>query len=172
MSGTRIAITSGDTAGNSRRAATHYGRRGIEDKFGSGHAIKQGEEIAEFNFGFDDLPVFDLDALALRLPDNAQMVKSELIVLEAFVGGTNLKVGTVQADDGTVIDADGLHAVILTAALTADSIHVGGGAQVGALVTPQSQVEVVTTGTYTAGRAQLKVTYEPRLLRLDPSNSN
>lgn len=173
MSGTRIAITTGSTAGNKRRAATHYGRRNIEGKFGSGHAISQGTERAEFTFSFDDLPVFDIDALALRLPENSIMKRAVLKVVTPFAGGTSLAVGTVQADDGTVIDADGLIAATVTANIDAvGDVVVGAGAQLDSNVLLQSQVAVVAVGTFTAGKAILTVDYEPQLLRDDDSNSN
>lgn len=163
MSGVRIAIVSGPTAGNSRRAATHYGRRETESKFGSAHVIAHGKEVVEFTFDFDSLPVFDLDALALRLPVGMVPLRATLKVLVPFAGGTSLAVGLVQADDGTEIDADGLIvATALTSIDAAGDYIVGGGSSLNANVALQSQVEVVAVGTFTAGKALLRVEYEPQ----------
>jgi hypothetical protein len=160
----RESITSGDTAGNSRRAATHYGPREIEDKIPSVHAKVQDNGEIKVTFSYDDLPAFGLDQAILRIPAGSVIKRAYLRVHTAFVGGTNLVAGLYQPDS-TVVDADGLHTAILTAALTASSYHVGGGAVVGTPLAVDAQLVVATTGTYTAGKATLVVEYEPNYAR-------
>lgn len=160
----RESITSGVTAGSKRRAATHYGSRDIEDKIPSKHAAVQDNEEQKVTFSFDDLPAFGEDEAILRIPAGAVVVRAYLRVHEAFVGGTDLVTGLYEPD-GTVVDADGLHAAILTAALTDGSYHEGAGALVGTALAVEGQLVVATTGTYTAGKATLVVEYEPDYAR-------
>lgn len=157
----RIAITSGDTAGSSRRAATHYGRRGEEGGALSEHNVKAGLFKQVTTFRYDQLPTADLDALVQKLPAGSRVLSAKLIVQEDFVGGTSLAVGTSQPD-GTVIDADGLVAATVTATLVDGAYVDGAGAQVGAAtgLTTDACVTVTAVGTYTAGEATLVVEYE------------
>jgi hypothetical protein len=161
----RESITSGASAGNKRRAATHYGTREVQDKIGSKYAGKHGEEVYEVTFNYDDLPAEGLDEAILRIPVGARVTAATLHVVTAFAGGTSLTVGLNQPD-GTVIDADGL----ITAAnaplanIDADSDVIDGtGVLVGAVtgLAAEGQVVVAASGTFTAGKATVRVTFEP-----------
>ena len=159
---TRIAITAGATAGNGRRAATHYNGRGIEDVLGSGYTTQHGEEVLEYTFSFDDQPVGGLDAAIPRIPALARIVSAEIKVLTAGVGFTTLDVGLIEPD-GTTIDVDGLDVDIAVAALAAGATIAMDGALVGTVVTPQSQLIVANVGgTATAGKYRIRIVYDPQ----------
>ena len=165
---TRIAITTGASGGSSRRAATHYGAREIEDVLPGRYADNQGRKVYEYTFSFDDLPVPGLDEAILRFPANSRIITATLRVHIAFAGGTSYNIGVTQPD-GTAIDADGIDAAIATAAIDAvgetvvcDGALVGNTAGIG---TAAGQVDIVATGTYTAGKATLAVEFEELLDR-------
>lgn len=142
----------------------------------------------EIRFGYDDLPGWSAssvnDAVKRALPAHAAILDAVLRVEEAFVGGTSLEVGTVNAATGTVVDADGLipAAVGVTANLALGNLISGRGAQVieapdatgaatvdgdgvytvsatGPIANVATLVRVAAVGTYTAGRARLTVRY-------------
>jgi hypothetical protein len=161
---TRVSITAGATAGSKRRAATHYGPREIEDVIGSKYQRDHNEEVLEIAFSYDDLPTNGLDEAIHRIPANAHIKEATLRVITAFAGGTSYNIGLNQPD-GTVIDADGIDAAVLTAAIDAvgetvlcDGALVNNTAGIG---TAEGQVVIAATGTYTAGKAVLKVVYTP-----------
>ena len=113
--GTRISITTGASGGSSRRAATHYGTREIEDKLPSKYAGANGKGILDYTFSYEDLPVEGLDEAILRLPANARIFRATLRIHTAFAGGTSYNFGLQEAD-GSVIDADGIDAAVALAA--------------------------------------------------------
>lgn len=159
----RVSITAGATAGSLRRAATHYGTRDVEDVLGSKYAGKHGVDVLELTFSFDDLPTTGQDQAILRLPANSRIKTATLTVITAFAGGTSYNIGLSQPD-GTVIDADGIDAAVATAAIDAvgetvacDGALVANTAGIGA---NDAQVTVAATGTYTAGKARLRIEYE------------
>ncbi len=158
----RIALTTGATGGSSRRAATHYGPRDIEQTIGAAHASVAGETTLTTTFTFDDLPVAGLDALIPRIAGRSHIKKATLRILEAFVGGTTVTIGLETTAGGT-IDADGIDATIATAVIDAvgDTVNCD-GALVGLLVgigAADANVVVTTAGTYTAGKAVLEIVY-------------
>lgn len=160
----RVSITAGSTAGSKRRAATHYGPRAIEDKLGSKYQRDHGEEVLEITFSYDDLPTTGDDQAIYRIPANARIKEATLRVITAFAGGTSYNIGLSESD-GTVIDADGIDAAVATAALDAvgETVACDGAlvANTAGIGTAAGQVTVAATGTYTAGKAVLKVVYEP-----------
>lgn len=161
---TRVAITAGSTAGSKRRAASHYGTRGVEDKLPTKYENDEGYEVMEIFFSYDDLPTYGLDAAILSLPANSRIRRATLTTITAFAGGTSYNIGLYQSD-GTVIDADGIDAAVATAAINAegesvvcDGALVNNTAGIGAAA---GQVVFAATGTFTAGKARLTVVYEP-----------
>ena len=140
---------------------TFFGPLGDKNKFGGKVADHGPVKTIRYSFDYDDLPDDDQNnVMVLAIPANSLIVASTLKVGTAWAGGTSISVGLEQ-QDGTVIDADGLHAAILTAALTADAIDVGGGALIGATSGANIAVVAVTaSGTYTAGTAVLEVEYQ------------
>lgn len=181
----RISITTGASAGNKRRAATHFGRRDIEDVVGSSYVPALGVSVLEYSFSFDDLPVAGVDALIPRIPAGARIRSASVSVVTAMAGTSGtLTIGLSQTD-GTVIDADGIDAAIPQAALTAGSRIVSDGALVEfftvdaasvsttepplytsvGIGAADGQVVVTTGGTVTAGKFILRVEFEPENLR-------
>ncbi len=142
----------------------------------------------EYNFTFDNLPAWTaanaLDALVPVLPAYAVIIDAVLLVTEPFAGGTALEVGTFQAVAGTVVDADGIipAAVGVVANLNAagegvygtgiqvlNSLYnTGGVAATGIIAVANTTgatttvIGVVATGTFTAGRGRLVVSYLDR----------
>ena len=164
----RESITTGASGGSSRRAATHYGARDIEDVLPSKYAGSQGKQVQSLTFSYDDLPVQGEDQAILRIPANSRIIAATLRVHTAFAGGTSYDIGLYQPD-GTVIDADGIDAAVALAAIDAvgesvvcDGALVDNTAGIG---TADGQVVVAATGTFTAGKATLEVEYEELLDR-------
>lgn len=106
----------------------------------------------------------DVDQAHPSIPAGAYITKASLVVTEAFTsaGVTTLDIGLCQVD-GTVIDLDGIDAVIAKAALAADlavacnGALVGGTATVGA--TDAYLYFTTSIGPYTAGKARLVIEY-------------
>ena len=144
---------------------TIYGALPAKNKFGAvKHSSGSIKELV-FEFAFDDLLAVDADNEMLAyIPANAKVVAADLQVGTAWVGGTNITIGTSQLDGGGVIDADGLIAAVVTANLTADSNHAGAGADIGVVSSAERQgITATTTGTFTAGDAILVVQYQDKL---------
>lgn len=159
---TRIAITAGATAGSKRRAATHYNGRAIEDVLGSAYTTQHGEEVYEYTFSFDDLPVNGLDAAIPLIPANARIVSSEIKVLTAMDGTVGTITMGLEEPDGTVIDVDGLDVAVAQATLVAGATVAGDGALIGTVVTVASNLLVTTGGTVTAGKFRVRIVTDPR----------
>lgn len=161
---TRISITAGATAGSKRRAATHYGPRGIEDVIGAKYEDKHGNQVYEYTFSYDDLPTNGEDEAILRIPANARIKEATFTVITAFAGGTSYNFGLNQPD-GTVIDADGIDAAVLLAAIDAvgETVACDGAlvANTAGIGTAEGQLVVAATGSFTAGKGRLRVVFEP-----------
>jgi hypothetical protein len=159
---TRISITAGATAGSTRRAATHYGRRLDESAAPSEHNVSQNVYKQEFTFKYDDLPTFGEDALKQRIPAGARIVTATLKTITQFTAttATTLNIGLYQPD-GTVIDLDGIDAAL---AFPASGAYTDcDGALVGAATGLANDGQVVVAANVddlTAGEATLVVEYE------------
>ena len=159
---TRIAITAGATAGNKRRAATHYGVRDIEDVLGSQYVTKNGEEVLEYTFSFDDLPVSGEDAAILLIPAGAQIVSAEVKVLSAMTGTTGTLTLGLEETDGTAIDADGIDVAVAQAVLIAGAHIAADGALIGTVITAGGNLVVTTGGTVTGGKFRVRIVTDPQ----------
>ena len=151
------------------RAATHYNIREIEDVLPSKYAGSDGTNVLAITFSFDDLPVASLDEANLKLPANCHIDSVSLRVITAFAGGTSYLIG-LETPAGGTIDADGISGpAILLAEMDAVGDNVlCTGALVDLLVgigSADGQVVVAATGTYTAGKAVLEITYRELLDR-------
>lgn len=188
---TRISIVAGATAGSKRRAATHYGTRDIENVLPSEYMNHEGQTTQHLVFNFDDLPTNGLDEAILRIPANARIKSATLRVITAFAGGTSYNIGLNQPD-GTVVDADGIDAGILLAAIDAvgETVICDGALVENFTIDATSvsttepplytaptiganaaQVVVVATGTFTAGKAVLDVVYEALVDRAESQDT-
>ena len=160
---TRIKLATGASAGSGAHAATHYGRREVEDVLGSKYAGTNGLNVFNYVFSYDNLPVATLDEAQQRIPANSFIVSATLRVLTPIDGTTpTLTIGLVEKD-GTTIDADGIDAAIAESALDAIGETVlCDGALVAKLVgigTEDGQLVVTTGGTVTAGKFSLEIIY-------------
>lgn len=124
------------------------------------------EKVMVVDFKYDNLPSGSTtDAGIFQIPQGSFIVSAHLEVLTAFAGGTSYDIGLVRATDGTTaISAAGLFSAVALASINAQGKWaVGAGALVGAVsdVTYAGQIKATATGTFTAGRAKLYVTYIP-----------
>jgi hypothetical protein len=121
----------------------------------------------EYTVNFNDFPGVTFTDADSYIPAGSIITSCLLLTDVAWVGGTNVEIGTYQKS-GTAIDADGIDAAILTAALTAGSVIVNDGALAAnklSSATLDSYIGVVLTGTYTAGKSRLIIEYyTPRTL--------
>ncbi len=166
---TRISITAGASAGNGRRAATHYGVRDIENVLPSEHVTHENHVVQHLVFNFDDLPVNGLDEAILRIPANSFMVSATLRVITPLAGSTPTVTIGLTEPDGTAIDADGIDVAIAASALSSvgetvlcDGALVGKLDGIGA---ERGQLVVTTGGTVTAGKFSLEIEYKELLQR-------
>lgn len=164
--GTRISIT---PLGGSRRAASHYGTREIEDKLPSKHAGSQGTQKLTLTFSYDDLPVVGLDEAIQRIPANSRIKSATVRVITPLAGTSPTVTIGITEPDGSVIDADGIDVAIALANLNAvgetvvcNGALVGNTAGIGAAA---GQIVVTTGGTVTAGKFTLDVEYEELFAR-------
>lgn len=129
----RESITAGPTAGGTRRAATHYGRRLEEGQHSSVYHVDGNVFRQETTFRFDQLPTFTLDELHQRVPSNARVLGFTIKVHEDFTAtsATVVNFGLYEPD-GTVVDLDGLAAAVGIGGLVSGAILDGAGALVGA----------------------------------------
>lgn len=157
----RIAITTGDTAGSSRRAATDYGTRKTERQFPGQYVGDAGVETLEVHFTYATLPTYGVDGLIAVIPQYAKILSADLAVTTAFAGGTSLAFGLHQTD-GTEIDADGLITAASGALANIDAVGdrlTGAGALIGARTSAAGNITATAVGTFTAGEAALRVEY-------------
>lgn len=148
-------------------AAQYYGPRSSQTGLPSGIAQDGPTEVVEIAFDYEQansgLPTVNanVDVGVLTIPANAYIKSATLFVGTAFTsaGSATLDIGTEQTD-GTTVDADGLD-TIAVASLTANSVHVLDGAQVGASVgSNEAQVTIDdATAAFTAGTGRLVVEY-------------
>lgn len=159
----RESIVGGVTAGGTRRAATHYGRRLEEGAHSSEYQVSQDVWKQETTFRYDQLPTATLDELHQRIPAGARVVGVVIRVLETVTATTALNVNFgLSEPDGTVISANGL-ATAAIADLTAGKFIDGAGALVGSDVglTAAGQLVVAAdVDDLTAGEISITIEYE------------
>lgn len=118
--------------------------------------------IMQFPFDYDTTLEIGTDvpsSKSIPVPAGSTIKRAQLAVDTAFVGGTNIDFGFMNAA-GTAIDDDGLDAAVATAALTAGAVITMDGALIGASVgAADAYFGVVTTGTYTAGDGVITIEY-------------
>ena len=149
---------------------------GLQVQFGEQDVARVGSVHAPskrivIDWDFSDLPSFTADLNNdgtkngffggdANVPAGAFITNAYVIVTAAFTGGTSYNIGTYKAD-GTAIDADGIDAGVLTAALGANAAVVCNGASVGGVLTyaDAGYVVIAATGTFTTGEAKLVIEY-------------
>jgi len=147
-----------------------YGPRTTNNKFGGklpgDGAIKQ----LEYVFSYDDLPVASTLEMEHLMGDNALIVDAYIEVITGFAGGTSYDIDMVTTAGGAIGSGeDKLWDALVTADLnvagerSVSSTHGGtnsGNALNVQLVDP-AQLQVVATGTFTAGKARIVIDYIP-----------
>jgi len=99
------------------------------------------------------------------IPAGSYIKSATAVVTEAAAGGTSVNIGLSSlASNGTAtpIDADGIDAGVLTAALAANLAVVCNGALVGGTAgvgSANAYVTTTATGTFTAGKFKLVIEY-------------
>jgi len=152
-----------------------YGPRQVASEIqGAAGKVRTSGNVKELviDFSYDQLPAASSNnALNQVIPAKSLILEAQVEVLTAFAGGTSYDIGTEQTD-GTDIDTDGIANDILLASLNAagkrvlldpnntDSLS---GALIGKVssTTLDSQIIVIATGTFTAGKARLTIRYIP-----------
>lgn len=107
---------------------------------------------------YHDQDVTDESVFNCVIPAGALIRSANMVVSEAFAGGTSVSVGVI-GTDGNNADADALIAATNTASLTANADITGAGAQVGNVLANDVNITYATAGSFTAGRATLLVEY-------------
>lgn len=160
----RESITAGSTAGGTRRAATHYGRR-----------VEETQNVAEYNvdknvfeqvvtFNYDTLPTYTLDELQQRIPVGARILGATIRVHTSFTATTavSLNIGLMEPD-GSTIDVDGIDAAVALTDLEAGEVVDCDGALVGAasVLTAAGQLTIVpNVDDLLTGQATITIRYE------------
>lgn len=155
------------TVGSSVR--NHYGPRSMNEaqKFGFRKTLNAAGNVElEWVFDYDDLPAAqgtNDDSMEATIPVGAYIVAAKIQVLEGIAGTTpTLSLGLSQPD-GTVIDADGIDALVAEAALdTVNEWVECDGVLVGATagLANKGQLTASTGGTVTAGRFKVVLEYK------------
>ena len=91
------------------------------------------------------------------IPSGSLIEKVDILVYEAFAGGTSVDVGLVRDDTTTELDYDGFVDAEVTANLTLGATVSGAGALVNTKLTQDGLPTVNLTGTFTAGKAKVRV---------------
>lgn len=170
----RESITTGATGGNKRRASTHYGRRFTDTEHPALIHLKHGEEVHTLTFEYDTLPNFGEDELIQRIGAHAVIVSATLQVVEPFVGGDAIKVGSASPDGTNLSDENFVTAVegaVANLGAVGDYV-VGGGAGIGAPLAGERQIRVTADGVFTEGKATLYVVSKPLINRADQFNDD
>jgi len=156
-----------DSAGLNVRNS--YGPRTTNNRFGGklpgDGAIKQ----LEYVFSYDDLPVASTSEMEHLMGDNALIVDAYIESIETFVGGTSYDIDVVDTAGGAIgTGEDKLWDALITADLAAgersvSSTHGGtnSGNALNVQLTEPAQLQVVATGTFTAGKARIVIDYIP-----------
>lgn len=171
----RESITSSVNTGVAkRRAATYYGRRLHERQALAVYTQEGGKVIYETTFTYNQLPDFVLgDKLYNYLPKGCRILSAQLIVLQTFLGGTSLTVGTYLTTTGAAVSANGLVTATEAAVanLTAGAFITGAGAQLNQAGSAADwNVKAVAAGTFTAGEATLRIEIQLPVDRYAPLN--
>jgi len=146
----------------------HYNARDVDDKFGADPKTEGVIRQTEWTFTHDDLPVSGLGQMEKLIPDNSFIKDCYFETITAFVGGTSYDIDLVTTAGGAIGSGeDKLFDLLATAEINADgewrSSRAHGGTNSGnaldIAVTSPAQLQVVATGTFTAGKARMIVEY-------------
>jgi hypothetical protein len=148
----------------------HYGERKVEGKFGGEPKTEGVIRQVEWVFTYDNLPVSGTGDMEKLIPDNAFIKDCYIETLVAFAGGTSYDIDLVTTAGAAIgSGSDKLFDALVTAEVNAvgewrDSRSHGGtnsGNALDTAITEPGQLQVVATGTFTAGKARLIIEYIP-----------
>ena len=154
-----------------RNVENHYGARTADKKFGGVIPSQGPAKKAVWTFDYSDLPVSDTtNKMVLRLPANTYVTEAYFQVITAFAGGTSYDIDFVETDASAIgTGEDKLWDALVLADIDAteapsalkSSVHSGtnSGNALMQKLDAVGQLQVVATGTFTAGRAQIIVEY-------------
>ena len=146
----------------------HYNAREVDDKFGGDPKTEGVIRQTEWTFSYDDLPVSGLGQMEKLIPDNSWIKDCYIETIEAFVGGTSYDIDLVTTAGGAIGSGeDKLFDLLATAEVNVvgewrSSRTHGGTNSANALdiaVVSPAQLQVVATGTFTAGKARMIIEY-------------
>ena len=145
----------------------HYGARKLTGKYGQEIAYDGEVKTIEYLVNYNDLPVDGTSGKINVFPANSMFISCNLEVITGFAGGTSYTVG-LTTSAGSVLDADGLMTateLVLANMNVAGDIVIGAGALIltsnTAVVTAACQLDMIASGTFTAGQARIRVKYVP-----------
>ena len=146
----------------------HYNAREVDDKFGAEPKTEGVIRQVEYTFNYDDLPAASLGDMEKLIPDNSWIKDCYFETITAFAGGTSFDIDLVQTDGSAIgTGEDKLFDALVTAEINAAgewrSSRTHGGTNSGnaldIAVTSPAQLQVVATGTFTAGKARMIIEY-------------
>ena len=155
-------------ANTSEVVRNHYNSREVEDHFGANPKTEGVISQTEYTFDFDKLPAASLGEMEKLIPDNSFIKDVYFETIAAFVGGTSYDIDLVTTAGGAIgSGTDKIFDALVTADINADGewrssrAHAGtnSGNALDIAVTSPAQLQVVATGTFTAGKARMIIEY-------------
>jgi len=150
-----------------RGVYNQYGPRPTLEKFG-GRIDDDVVKYAVWAFSYDDLPAAGTDKLILSIPQGSVPLEAYFQTITAFAGGTSYDIDLVD-NTGAAIGSgeDKLWDALVTADINAEdevglsSTHGGtnSGNALNVALASAGQLQVVATGTFTAGKGRIIVKY-------------
>ncbi len=159
-----------------RGVAKNFGVRTTNQKYG-GRGDDDLIKTAVWTFSYDDLPVSGTSKLIYTIPANSVILQAYFLVQTAFAGGTSYDIDFVTSAGAAIgtgsdklwdalllteIDSSAVGTAILSSTHTgtnSGNVLAGYAAGAEAVLASAGQLQVVATGTFTAGVAQIIVQY-------------
>ena len=159
-----------------RGVAQNFGVRKTDQKYGG----RGGDDIiktAVWTFSYNDLPVSGTNKLIYTIPANSVILQAYFLVQTAFTGGTSYDIDFVTSAGAAIgtgsdklwdslhwteIDSSAVGTAILSsthAGTNSGNCLAGYAAGTEAVLASAGQLQVVATGTFTTGTAQIIVQY-------------
>lgn len=139
-----------------------YGPRGAEDKLPGLVKTEGYEKTLVWDYNYDDLPAESNDgSMSLVIPADSFITSARIHVKTAAAGSVAVYNYGLYEGDGSVIDLDGIDAVVAQATLAEDAWIDCDGALVGASVgAADAHLRIVlASGSHTAGSYRMIINY-------------
>lgn len=152
------------------RGSTWTNSDGLVVGFGVNKVVKEGGEVKTFGGAKTAKVVFsykDMSGINVPVPAGSRVLDVRIKVEDAFAGGTSLKVGDGSDDDGFITATAAATANLTAGAvINVDGVYTYDDTADGDTTAAELKkyaaadtVDVTVTGTFTAGKATLEVTY-------------